>query len=104
MFSLAQLEFIQQWLFAMGLTKEPIPLPSTDSLILPSDVVQCSPQLFNDAAALKTTIKVTLSSRASLAPLTGLIDYRQEQQALERRGDPPHAAAIQVRESAYAVD
>lgn len=57
-FSSAQLEFIQQWLFAMQLTKEPIPLPSSDSLITREDMTSCSPQIFNDSGALKRTVKV----------------------------------------------
>ena len=59
-FSSAQLEFIQQWLFAMGLTKEPIPLPSSEFLIRKEDMTICSPQLFNSADKLKGMIKVCI--------------------------------------------
>ena len=58
MFSSAQLEFIQQWLFAMGLTKEPIPLPGADWLIRREDMASLSPEIFNSAEHLKKTIKV----------------------------------------------
>ncbi|GJE84206.1 hypothetical protein PsYK624_002820 [Phanerochaete sordida] len=56
-FSSAQLEFIQQWLYAMGLTKGPIPLPGIDWLIRREEMASLSPELFNDAAHLKKTIK-----------------------------------------------
>lgn len=56
-FSSAQLEFIQQWLFAMGLTKEPIPLPASDWMILRDDMASLSPEIFSSAEHLKKTIK-----------------------------------------------
>jgi hypothetical protein len=57
-FSSGQLEFIQQWLFAMGLTNAPIPLPSSDFLLQRDDMLICAPQLFKSAAAIKEIIKV----------------------------------------------
>ncbi|EKM59229.1 uncharacterized protein PHACADRAFT_85898 [Phanerochaete carnosa HHB-10118-sp] len=57
-FSSAQLEFVQQWLFAMGLTKEPIPLPGSDWLILREDMASLSPEIFNRADQLKKTTKM----------------------------------------------
>ena len=71
MFSSAQLEFIQQWLFAMGLTKEPVPLPGSDWLIRREDMASLSPEIFNNADQLKKTIKVCFHSPLILwtAPL-----------------------------------
>lgn len=56
--SSAQIEYIQYWLHAMQLTKEPIPIPSSDYLIRSSDLMNCSPSVYNDPAVLKKAIKV----------------------------------------------
>lgn len=58
LFSSAQIEYIRYWLHAMQLTKEPIPLPSSEYLIQNNDLKQCSPNVYTDAHVLKLAIKV----------------------------------------------
>ncbi|KAI0335439.1 hypothetical protein GY45DRAFT_1316760 [Cubamyces sp. BRFM 1775] len=57
LFSSAQIEYIRYWLHAVGLTQQPIPIPSSEYLILPSDLVSCSPDVYSDPAVLKKAIK-----------------------------------------------
>ncbi|KAH9899896.1 hypothetical protein C8Q73DRAFT_681374 [Cubamyces lactineus] len=57
LFSSAQVEYIRYWLHAVGLTEQPIPIPSSEYLILPSDLVSCSPDVYSDPAVLKRAIK-----------------------------------------------
>ncbi|KAI0774246.1 hypothetical protein C8Q74DRAFT_1269130 [Fomes fomentarius] len=57
LFSSAQIEYIRYWLHAMQLTKEPIPLPSSEYLIQNGDLKQCSPNVYTDAHVLKLAIK-----------------------------------------------
>lgn len=56
--SSAQIEYIQYWLHAMQLTKDLIPIPSSDYLIRSNDLMNCSPSVYNDPAVLKKAIKV----------------------------------------------
>ena len=65
LFSSAQVEYIRYWLHAVGLTKQPIPIPSSEYLILPSDLVSCSPDVYAEAAVLKKAIKVRHRSAAA---------------------------------------
>ncbi|KAH9938180.1 uncharacterized protein B0H18DRAFT_965939 [Fomitopsis serialis] len=65
--SSAQVEYIRYWLHAMQLTKEPIPIPSSDYLIRHSDLTNCSPSVYNDAAVLKKAIKVRARGRGRRA-------------------------------------
>ena len=58
MFSSAQLEFLQQWLYAMGLTKEPISLPGSEWLIQPSDIELVTPKVIREASEFKNIVKV----------------------------------------------
>ena len=58
LFSSAQVEYIRYWLHAMQLTKEPIPLPSSEYLIRSADLKNCSPNVYRDATVLKRAIKV----------------------------------------------
>lgn len=62
LFSSAQVEYLRYWLHAMRLTKDPIPIPSSDYLILQTDLEQCSPDVYNDAMTLKRAIKVRLDT------------------------------------------
>lgn len=62
LFSSAQIEYVRYWLHAMQLTKKPIPIPSLEYLIPPSDMMTVSPCVFKSAAALKMSIKVCTSS------------------------------------------
>ncbi len=58
LFSSAQLEYLRYYMHTMGLTKEPIPLPSSEYLIQQKDLVHCSPDVYNEASVLKRAIKV----------------------------------------------
>ncbi|EJF61210.1 hypothetical protein DICSQDRAFT_136768 [Dichomitus squalens LYAD-421 SS1] len=58
LFSSAQIEYMRYWLHACGLTRDPIPIPSSEYLIKPGDLRNCSPDVYSDAAVLKRAIKV----------------------------------------------
>jgi hypothetical protein len=59
LFSSAQIEYIRYWLHAMGLTKEPIPIPYSKCLLtMEHDLSSVSPWIYNDADMLKRSIKV----------------------------------------------
>jgi hypothetical protein len=58
MFSSAQLEYIQYWLHAMKLTREPIGLPSAEYLIQASDLKHVSPVVYKDGQEFKKAQKV----------------------------------------------
>ncbi|RDX55588.1 hypothetical protein OH76DRAFT_1396980 [Lentinus brumalis] len=57
LFSSAQLEYLRYYMHTLGLTKEPIPLPSSEYLIQQKDLVHCSPDVYNEASVLKRAIK-----------------------------------------------
>ncbi|TBU32800.1 hypothetical protein BD311DRAFT_749753 [Dichomitus squalens] len=57
LFSSAQIEYMRYWLHACGLTRDPIPIPSSEYLIKPGDLRNCSPDVYSDAAVLKRAIK-----------------------------------------------
>lgn len=61
LFSSAQVEYIQYWLHAVKLTKEPIPIPDEDYMISQGQMLSCSPVIYRDAATLKKAIKVRYS-------------------------------------------
>ncbi|CCM03189.1 uncharacterized protein FIBRA_05311 [Fibroporia radiculosa] len=57
LFSSAQVEYLRYWLHAMQLTRAPIPIPSSDSLLQAKDLTNCSPVVYKDAATLKKAVK-----------------------------------------------
>lgn len=58
MFSSAQIEYIQYWLHAMKLTREPIALPSSEYLIQMSDLQHVSPVTYKNGQEFKKAQKV----------------------------------------------
>ena len=63
LFSSAQIEYMRYWLHACGLTRDPIPIPSSEYLIKPGDLRNCSPDVYSDATVLKRAIKVRRRNR-----------------------------------------
>ncbi|KAI0092013.1 hypothetical protein BDY19DRAFT_990761 [Irpex rosettiformis] len=55
--SSAQVSYISYYLHAMGLTKQPIPIPSSRYLIKRSTLKSCAPDYYNTAAALRKSMK-----------------------------------------------
>ena len=62
MFSSAQIEYIQYWLHAMKLTREPIALPSTEYLIQAKDLQHVSSVVYKDGQEFKKAQKVRAKS------------------------------------------
>lgn len=58
LYSSAQVEYIRYWLHAMGLTKEPLPLPSSDYLLTKSDLRNISRATYKSEKELKDALKV----------------------------------------------
>ncbi|KAI0750709.1 hypothetical protein C8Q80DRAFT_1097887 [Daedaleopsis nitida] len=77
LFSSAQVEYIRYWLHAMQLTKEPIPLPTSEYLIRQSDLEQCSPDVYSDAAVLKRAIKVIEKNNKRLKGADSILALRR---------------------------
>lgn len=62
MFSSAQVEYIRYWLHQMGLTKTPLPIPSSDCLLTESSLRNWSAVSYKDAVELKKALKVRSES------------------------------------------
>jgi len=58
MFSSAQIEYIQYWLHAMKLTREPIALPSSEYLIQMSELHHVSSVVYKNGQEFKKAQKV----------------------------------------------
>ena len=56
--SSAQVDYIRYWLHAMGLTKEMIPLPYSDCMLLEKDLKNVSPVVFSNGGELRQAHKV----------------------------------------------
>ena len=56
--SSAQVEYLRYWLHAVGLTKEIIPIPSSEYLIKNSDLAASSPAIYNHTDELKKAVRV----------------------------------------------
>lgn len=65
LFSSAQVDYIRYWLQATGLTKEMIPLPYSDCLLVASDLRNVSTVIYKDGFALRNALKVPLIQNAS---------------------------------------
>ena len=76
--SSAQVEYIVYYLHAMGLTRAPIPLPSSEYLIREADLRNCSPDVYRDAEVLKRSIKVRPRPRRRRARRARCADRRAE--------------------------
>ena len=63
MFSSAQIEYIQYWLYTMKLTREPIPIPSPEVLILESDLQHISPAVYKNGQEFKKAQKVVAAEK-----------------------------------------
>ncbi|TFY50932.1 hypothetical protein EVJ58_g10826 [Rhodofomes roseus] len=61
----------------MQLTKELIPIPSSDYLIQSSDLTNCSPSVYNDAAALKKAIKTIEKNNKRIKGAPSLLTNRR---------------------------
>jgi len=59
MFSSAQIEYIQYWLHAMKLTKEPIGLPSAEYLIQASELQHVTSVVYKNGQEFKKAQKVS---------------------------------------------
>ncbi|KAF5363340.1 hypothetical protein D9756_000462 [Leucocoprinus leucothites] len=57
LFSSAQVEYVRYWLHAMKLTKELLPLPYSDCLILPSELKHVTAHAYLDGGALRGAVK-----------------------------------------------
>jgi len=62
MFSSAQIEYIQYWLHAMKLTREPIALPSAEYLIQASELQHVSSVVYKNGQEFKKAQKVDAKS------------------------------------------
>ncbi|KAI0796695.1 hypothetical protein C8Q75DRAFT_206669 [Abortiporus biennis] len=77
LFSSAQVEYIRYWLHAMGMTKEILPLPSSDYLITQSSLMSCSPAIYKDAAVLKKAIRTIDKNNKRLKGTQPLLTSRR---------------------------
>ena len=62
MFSSAQIEYIQYWLHAVKLTREPIALPSAEYLIQASELQHVSSVVYKNGQEFKKAQKVRAKS------------------------------------------
>ncbi|TDL29582.1 hypothetical protein BD410DRAFT_780030 [Rickenella mellea] len=58
LYSSAQVEYIRYWLHAMGLTKELLPMPSSESLLTTSNLRNHTPVIYKTAEDLKKAVKM----------------------------------------------
>lgn len=91
MFSSAQIEYTQYWLYAMKLTREPIALPSSEYLIQMNDLQHVSSVIYKNGQEFKKAQKVRPKSHGKdkkklFFPLPG----RCELQRLILSGIPGH--------------
>lgn len=75
LFSSGQVEYIRYWLHAMGLTKEPLPLPSSDYLLATADLRDVSKAIYKTEKDIKDALKVRITFIFLL--LTPLTFYRR---------------------------
>ncbi|EIN10455.1 hypothetical protein PUNSTDRAFT_112307 [Punctularia strigosozonata HHB-11173 SS5] len=77
LFSSAQIEYIRYWLHAMGLTKEPIPIPHSKCLLtLENDLASVSPWIYKDSDTLKRATKDIEKNNKRLRNAVPLISNR----------------------------
>jgi hypothetical protein len=100
MFSSAQIEYIQYWLHATKLTREPIALPSSEFLILESDLQHVSPVIYKNGQEFKKAQKVVTVAKLFEVTKPDLERYspgpREEQQKAERNFDAARRASFDL--------
>ncbi|KAF7352710.1 hypothetical protein MVEN_01237000 [Mycena venus] len=57
LFSSAQVDYVRYWLHAMQLTKDIIPLPYSECLLIPSGFSNVSPVVYKDGGSLRNALK-----------------------------------------------
>ncbi|KZV76094.1 hypothetical protein PENSPDRAFT_570434 [Peniophora sp. CONT] len=57
LFSSKQVEYARYWIYAMGLTKEPLPLPCSDVLILPNELKHVGSMYYKTGSDLRGALK-----------------------------------------------
>ena len=60
LFSSKQVEYARYWIYAMGLTKDPLPLPCSDVLVLPDELKNLSRISYKTGSDLRGALKVGL--------------------------------------------
>ncbi|KLO10176.1 hypothetical protein SCHPADRAFT_795168, partial [Schizopora paradoxa] len=79
LFSSGQVEYIRYWLHAMGLTKEPLPLPSSDYLLSTSDLRDVSKAIYKTEKDIKDALKnVDKNNRKLKGADSQLVSLRQK--------------------------
>ena len=58
LFSSKQVEYARYWIYAMGLTKDPSPLPCSDVLILPNELKHVGRMFYKTGSDLRGALKV----------------------------------------------
>jgi len=86
MFSSKQVDYVRYWLHAMKLTKNPIPLPYSDCLLLASDLKTISPVTYLDGGSLRSAVK----ARSILSDMPNRtsefrLEHRQKQQEAQKK-------------------
>ncbi|KAL6309686.1 hypothetical protein BKA93DRAFT_849857 [Sparassis latifolia] len=77
LFSSTQIEYIRYWLHAMRLTDAPLPIPASDYLLQSSDLTNCSPCVYRDAASLKKAIRTIEKNNRRMKGTTTLLAARR---------------------------
>ncbi|KAF9652173.1 hypothetical protein BDM02DRAFT_3089827 [Thelephora ganbajun] len=77
MFSSAQIEYIQYWLHAMKLTREPIALPSSEWLIQASDLQHVSSVVYKNGQEFKKAQKTIEKNNKKLKGTSTLLGTRR---------------------------
>ncbi|TFK23240.1 hypothetical protein FA15DRAFT_670625 [Coprinopsis marcescibilis] len=57
LFTSAQVDYVRYWLHAMGMTKEPVPLPYSDCLLTMANLKNVAPAVYSNGGALRKAIK-----------------------------------------------
>ncbi|KAG5648977.1 hypothetical protein DXG03_000326 [Asterophora parasitica] len=78
LFSSAQVDYIRYWLHAMQLTKDLIPLPYSDCLLVESDLRGVSPVVYPDGGALRNSIKKIDKNNKRLKGSNPILTSRRE--------------------------
>lgn len=60
LFSSKQVEYARYWIYAMGLTKEPLPLPCSDVLILSNELKHVGRMFYKTGSDLRGALKVPI--------------------------------------------
>jgi len=77
MFSSAQIEYIQYWLYAMKLTREPIGIPASENLIEESDLQHVSSVVYKNGQEFKKAQKMVEKNNKKLKGTSTLLGTRR---------------------------